>query len=60
MSCKDTDHSFFVADSVAVEAEGTLTVLAVCTRCGDFISDTVSVSKGHSPLILRSETKNKK
>lgn len=60
MSCNQDDHHFFVADTVAVESEGTLTVVAVCTNCGDFISKTVSVAKGHTPLVLRSEQKNTK
>lgn len=57
MGCEDTRHSYFVAEAVGDQREGKVTVIAVCTKCGQFINHTVQVSGGGSPLILRSETK---
>jgi len=60
MACEKDQHRYYVAETVGVEAEGTMTVIIVCTSCGDFVDYTVQVSKGKNPMILRSETKNKK
>jgi rRNA maturation protein Nop10 len=54
--CKG-EHNYFIAETCAVVSEGSLTVVAVCTHCGDVIHKTIPVSKGNQPLLLKSETK---
>ena len=57
MACDSENHRYYVAETVGVPAEGTVTVVAVCTNCGDFISERFVVAKGATPLVLRSEAK---
>ena len=47
-------HRYFVAETVAVESEGTVSVIALCTECGDSIMKTFSVgTKSPAGLILK-------
>lgn len=56
---KDCNHSFFVALSVGVESEGTVHVVAVCTKCAKAVRHTFQVAKPKSPLLLESLQKAK-
>ena len=39
-------HHFFVADVAQDESAGTVMVIALCTACGKFLSETFQVAPG--------------
>ena len=49
------DHRYFVAETAADHQGGTVTIVALCTACGDVVSHTVAVTSGDS---LKKGTKN--
>ena len=53
-------HRFFHCETVGVEAEGKVVVIALCTACGDVISKEVQVARPHTQLRLLNEEKRKK
>jgi hypothetical protein len=53
------DHRYYVAEVVAVEADGKVFVLTLCLQCGDFKSHSQEVSDGCSPIRLLLEEKRK-
>jgi hypothetical protein len=52
-------HRYFVAEAVGVEAEGTISIVVVCTACGETFIKTFPVAKPQSSLRLKSENKEK-
>lgn len=50
---------FFFCECVAVESEGTVTVILACTNCGSVKHTTVQVAKGPASLRLLKEEKGK-
>lgn len=51
-SCDAHGHRYFVADCAAVEAEGKVVVIALCTSCGEFISHEVIVALSKAKFTL--------
>ena len=61
MNCEDGPrHHFFVAEVLAVESEGMVYVLIVCTSCGESQAKAHKVAQSGSPLRLLLEDKKKK
>lgn len=54
----DGQHRFFVVDVVGVEAEGRIYIPIVCTACGEFRHNEISVGRGQIRL-LKEEQKHK-
>lgn len=54
------EHRFFAVETVGVESEGKVHVLALCTACGDFIDRAVTVSSPGSAIRLLNEEKKTK
>jgi hypothetical protein len=48
-------HRYFVAETAADEQQGTVSIIALCTSCGDSLCRTFTVAKG--PISL-SKDKN--
>jgi len=59
METCDGTHRFFFADIVAVEEEGTVYVISICTACGKTQVERIEVAKKGSALRLLSEEKQK-
>ena len=49
------EHAIFVAEVVAVEAEGKLVVVNVCRSCGEVTFHEHQVTKAHVPLTFTKE-----
>jgi hypothetical protein len=45
-------HRYFIAETVGVESEGTVSVIAVCTDCGDCIFHKFQVAGADKNLTL--------
>lgn len=55
-SCNGS-HSYFVSEVVGCESEGAVTLIALCTHCGDIINEKIKVSEKAAPLRLLKEEK---
>lgn len=53
--CTANKHRYFVADCAASEALGTVTVIIVCTACGDVRFTKIEVAPPHSGVKLLKE-----
>jgi len=58
-NCKG-GHRFFCAETIGIEPEGKVVVLALCTSCGEFISKEFQVSRPFSGLRLASDEEKTK
>jgi translation elongation factor EF-1alpha len=50
------EHRYFVADTAASDANGTVSVVVVCTSCGDAFCRTFDVASPGSKIILKEKT----
>ncbi len=53
-------HHFYVAQVIGIESEGRVVTITVCTSCGEFRHDELTVSKEGSPLRLLIDEDEKK
>ncbi len=45
------EHRFFSLDPIGVEASGKVTVIIVCTACGEFRRKDFEVAKPGTPIV---------
>ena len=58
--CKFDCHHYYVADVAQVEKEGTVTVMSLCTNCGDFQAAQYKVTEDGAPMkLLTNKIKSK-
>lgn len=51
-------HRFYVAETVGVEPEGTVSIIIVCTSCGEARISTFSVAQPRTPVTLSKQKIN--
>ncbi len=50
--CSTKGHSFYVCETVGVESTGTVSVLMICTRCGEGKQADFKVAPDQTPFVL--------
>lgn len=58
-TCSVGSHHYFVADVAQVEGAGTITVIYVCTNCGDSRAAQFEVTKAGAPMKMLTNVKEK-
>lgn len=59
VECCDNPR-FYFCECVGVEAEGTVSVIALCTTCGAAKATRITVAQGPSQIRLLSEERKQK